>query len=177
MNEQNTDIEQKTTRRFEPWPTAIVLFFLVVFSADAIMVTMGMNSWPGLVNKNPYQNGLKYNKVINAQNRQDKLGWNIKLHSENLVAGKEGKISVTITGRENIAVQKAQVEGILFRPVGEGSDLAFLLKEEKPGQYSAMITPPKQGNWDVKIRAIKTASIDFRYVERITVQKSNPEEK
>ncbi|MBF0443956.1 MAG: FixH family protein [Magnetococcales bacterium] len=177
MNEQNIEIQEKSTRRFEPWPTAIVLFFLVVFSADAIMITMGLNSWPGLVNKNPYQHGLHYNKVINAQSKQDKLGWSIKLHSENLVAGKEGKISVTISGRENIAVQRAQVEGILFRPVGEGSDLAFLLKEEKPGVYSTMITPPKHGNWDVKIRAIKTANVDFRYVERITVQKGNPEEK
>jgi|SaaInl7_135m_RNA_FD_contig_81_734372_length_2185_multi_3_in_0_out_0_2 nitrogen fixation protein FixH len=177
MNEQKRENDLKPTRRFEPWPTAIVLFFLVVFSADAIMVTMGLNSWPGLVNKNPYQHGVQYNKVINAQNRQDKLGWTIELNSKNLVAGKEGKISVTLTGRENIAVQKAQVEGILFRPVGEGSDLAFLLKEEKPGVYSAMITPPKQGNWDVKIRAIKTANVDFRYVERITVQNSKPEEK
>ncbi|MBF0193218.1 MAG: FixH family protein [Magnetococcales bacterium] len=177
MNEQTTETQEKPARRFEPWPTAIVLFFLVVFSADAIMITMGLNSWPGLVNKNPYQNGINYNKVIQAQNKQDKLGWSIKLNSESLVAGQEGKISVSITGKENIAVQKAQVEGILFRPVGEGIDIAFLLKEEKPGLYSAMITPPKEGNWDVKIRAIKSASADFRYVERITVQQSKPEVK
>ncbi|MBF0380895.1 MAG: FixH family protein [Magnetococcales bacterium] len=177
MNEKEIDLEQKPARRFEPWPTAIVIFFLVVFSADAIMITLGMNSWPGLVNKNHYQHGINYNKVINAQNRQDKLGWTIKLNSNNLVAGKEGKIAVTLMGRENKAVEKAQVEGVLFRPVGEGSDLVFLLKEEKPGLYSAMIAPPKKGIWDVKIRATKTSSVDFRYIERITVQQNTTEEK
>jgi nitrogen fixation protein FixH len=168
-NTENPD--EHAPRRFEPWPTAIVLFFLVVFAADATMVLMGINSWPGLVTDNHYKKGLEYNQVIHAQTAQDQLGWSITLNSKKLVAGRPGEIAVTLTDRENRALQNAQVEGILFRPVGEGHDLAFLLREEKPGIYSTSITPPKPGAWDVKIRARKTSKVDFRYVERITISK------
>ncbi|MBF0455580.1 MAG: FixH family protein [Magnetococcales bacterium] len=161
--------QQHPKRRFEPWPTAIVLFFLVVFAANAVMVILGIDSWPGLVSNNHYEQGLAYNQVINAQKAQDKMGWQVQLHANNLQANQTGLLSLLLLDREGEPVKGAQVEGVLFRPLGEGSDITFLLLETEPGHYATTITPSKPGAWDVKISAKKTAKADFRYVERITV--------
>ena len=145
---------------------------MVVFAANAVMVILGIESWPGLVTQNHYQKGLQYNQVISAQKNQDKLGWSVTLAAESLRAGQPSPLSLHLTDPNNQPVQHAQIEGILFRPLGEGLDLSFLLLEKQPGHYMTMLTPPKPGVWDVKIRARKTAAIDFRYVQRITV--ANP---
>ena len=171
MNSEEQHSPQQTTeRRFEPWPTAIVIFFVVVFIANAIMIMLGRDSWPGLVSKNHYQQGLSYNKVINAQKAQDRLGWSFAIEGvSQLVAGESGDMVLRLSDSTGKPVRHAQVEGILFRPLGEGVDLGFLMQENAPGLYSTTLTPPLPGAWDIKIRVQKTAAVDLRYVERITV--------
>ncbi|MBF0447057.1 MAG: FixH family protein [Magnetococcales bacterium] len=169
MNSEHPETDQPPKKRFEPWIVAIFIFFAIVFAANAVMVVLGINSWPGLVAQNHYQKGLQYNQVIDAQKAQDQLGWQVNLNTDRLQPAESGKLSISLNDRENKPVQGAQVEGILFRPLGEGADQRFLLLEERPGLYSATINPAKPGVWDVKIRIQKSSGIDFRYVKRITL--------
>jgi nitrogen fixation protein FixH len=169
MNVNSTQKQPPTTRRFEPWPTAIVIFFIVVFAANITMVLLGIDSWPGLVAENHYQKGLTYNQVINAQQAQDKLGWQIALRSDKLIVNQTGQLSVFLTDQDNQPIQSVRMEGILFRPVGEGVDIRFTFQEEEPGIYRSTIMPPRPGNWDVKLKIQSASQVDFRYVERIMV--------
>jgi nitrogen fixation protein FixH len=169
MNTESKPPPSTPTWKLDSWAIAIIVFFLIVFAANAVLVILGQQSWPGLVTENHYQKGLEYNQVIAAQKKQEKLGWQIRLLNDPLFSEKPGLLSVMLTGREGKPIENASVEGVLFRPLGEGSDQPFLMRQAKPGLYTTTITPPKPGEWDIKIRAKTTAKSDFRYVERITV--------
>lgn len=156
--------------RLDRWGWGIILFFLVIFAANAVLVVMGQRSWPGLVTVNHYQKGLAYNQVLQAQKQQDALNWTVTLQSDRLQAQRAGRVWLQVTDRDGQPVRGALVEGFLVRPVGGESDVQFVMQADEPGRYVTRITPPAPGVWDVKIRLLtKETGVDFRYVERITV--------
>lgn len=165
--EYNTPAKvKKSFLRLEPWPLAIVLFFLVVFVVNAVFISLSMRTWTGLVTDGAYVKGLAFNQVLHAQHQQDALGWQIKLDSTGLSVGQEGELIVTISDRNGQPISKAEVKGLLFRPIQQAMDRSFVMSGQQPGQYKATVLIPLPGQWDVKLQAV-VGSDSYRYVHRI----------
>ncbi len=160
----------------EPWPLAIILFFVVVFIVNAIFIHLAQSSWNGVVTENHYEKGLAYNQVIEAQRRQEALGWRGRLieNQSTVVDGKRSLIFV-LTDRSGQPVRQGLVTGRLQRPIRSDHDRSFLMNEIEPGRYQAKLAFPLPGAWDVKIEA-KTADGPFRFNRRIQVAIPSGEE-
>lgn len=160
-------------KRIEPWPLAIIIFFAVVFSANAVLIYLAVNSKNGLVTDDYYKKGITYNKVIEAQKVQDALGWTGKAEAGGLAVGEAGTFRFSLTDRDGAPVTGARVEAILFRPTKEGFDQKTALAESAPGTYQGQVRPPLPGRWDLKISAVHPEG-GYRYAQRIEVQGSGP---
>ncbi|MBF0400615.1 MAG: FixH family protein [Magnetococcales bacterium] len=166
MDTKTQQDSPKRWGRFEPWPTAIVLFFVVVFIVNAAFVIVGQQSWSGLVTEGAYVKGLAFNRVLEAQQQQERLGWKLSLDSAKMVVGQSGPLSLSLRDRDDQPLAAAQIQGVLFRPVQAGTDYPFTMQEEQPGLYSVALKVPLPGQWDVKLAIVAPAG-EYRYVQRI----------
>lgn len=70
------------TKRDKLIPWYFVLFFVVIGAVNAVMVTLAVRTHTGTVTDHPYEKGLAYNKVVDAANAQEKLGWKSDIRFE-----------------------------------------------------------------------------------------------
>lgn len=161
--------ENRTGRpffRLEPWPTAIVLFFVVVVAVNVVFIRLSMTSWTGVVTEGAYDKGVAFNKVLQAQKVQDALGWRVTLDDSALLAGADGVLRLEVLDRQGGAVAAARVTGQLVRPIQQGNDLTFTMTESRPGHYEAPLHIALPGVWDLKLH-VEGAGGEYRLARRI----------
>jgi nitrogen fixation protein FixH len=146
----------------------IIGLFVMFFVANGIMVFFSLTSWNGVVEEHHYEKGLAFNQRLEAQRRQDALGWRDKLEQPRWTKGKAGRLTWTLTQADGLPVTDAQVMVRLVRPVTEGWDQAVVLREESPGFYVGEITPMLSGMWTLHLKAARKGA-DYRTIQRITV--------
>lgn len=146
-------------RSFIPW--IFVGFFAVVAAANAIMIWVGMTTWPGLVTEGAYERGLNYNRNLAAAEAQAALGWQVRWRAT-LEHGREGRIEVELADRDGMPIDTARVEATFLRPGDENRDFALELAPEGRGRHAAAFTLPAVGRWIVHLRAVRG---DERWVD------------
>ena len=166
MDPSTTPDPSARSFRFEPWSTAIVLFFLVVFVVNALLVRFSIQSWTGLITEDAYQKGLAFNQTLEAQQQQKALGWQLTLDHALLVAGKSGPARCFLRDRHNQPLTGATIQGMLFRPVHQGVDQRFTMTESEPGLYAAQLLPPLPGHWEIRLE-IGVANNQYKHVQKI----------
>ncbi|MBF0370785.1 MAG: FixH family protein [Magnetococcales bacterium] len=158
--------------RISPWPLGIIVFFLIVFIANGVMIYYASRSWNGLVTEDHYRKGIAFDEVVQAQTAQDALGWQGSLEAAGLITGQPGRLLFRLTTSNGEPLPQAQVSGVLFRPTQAGFDLPLTLTETDPGLYVVRIEPPFPGAWDVKLLAVTPAG-EYRFAERIHIPPSS----
>ncbi|MEO5348617.1 MAG: FixH family protein [Magnetococcus sp. YQC-3] len=174
MNDSLSADPPATKFRLEPWPTAIVLFFVVVVAVNLLLVRFSQTSWSGLVTEGAYSKGLAFNKTLAAQEAQEALGWQVALDTTPLRVGAAGHLRLSLRDRQGAPLPGAQIQGMLFRPVHQGVDQPFAMQEEQPGLYSTPLSVPMPGHWEVRLE-MTAPSGRYRYVQRIHLPATAPE--
>ncbi|MBF0190759.1 MAG: FixH family protein [Magnetococcales bacterium] len=169
MQPVTPDPSRKPVFRLEPWPTAIVLFFVVVVVVNLIFIRLSMTTWNGVVTEGAYDKGVAYNQVLKAQREQDALGWRVTVDESALRVGQEGTLQLSILDRQGSPVAGARVEGELTRPGQKELDRTFSMTEQRPGVYEARLHLSLPGLWDLKWR-IDGAGGEYRLARRIQTQ-------
>jgi nitrogen fixation protein FixH len=167
----HSDSSEPVVRRSwrpEPWLTAIILFFLVVFAVNALMIRLSLQSWTGEVTDGAYRKGLAYNQTLEAQQQQDALGWQIRMEHTPLQVGQSASVQLHLHNGQGQALHGATVQGLLYRPSSKAADLPLQWAEKNPGQYVASVSPTLPGHWEVRL-TIQRDSAQFRYVQRLDV--------
>lgn len=141
---------QGLTGRHVAW--ALIGFFGVIMAANAVLVVMSLDSWPGLGAKNAYVAGLAYNRQLEAADAQRARGWAVTLALEE---GEQRQVRLSATYRDGsgAALQGLVVEASFKRPVHEGLDFTLPLEPVGEGSYAATLTAPAKGNWDLRLEA------------------------
>ncbi|MEO5378606.1 MAG: FixH family protein [Magnetococcus sp. DMHC-6] len=167
---QNTPFFPQKKRKLEPWPIAFFVFFAIIIAVNLTMIYLGKNSWTGVVTASAYEKGLAFNQIVQAQKAQDQLHWQLKLEHNDFQAGKDQKILLSLRDQEGNPIQKASIDGLLYRPTQEGFDQTFQLQVDPvSGLYSGQITIPQPGKWDIKIHAV-AADGEYRFIQRINAK-------
>jgi len=159
-------VDSKPIDRWLPW--LFVLFFLVVFAVNGIMVYVGATTWTGLETKQHYKKGLAYNETLDEVARQKALGWTADLSVEPK-ARHAVRLDFTLLDKRERAIGGAVVIARLVRPTSEGHDVELRMDDFGAGHYSGTVDLPLAGQWDVRVVA-KHPSGDFRLTRRIVVR-------
>lgn len=143
-------------------------FFAVVFSVNGIMVYLALKSWGGLETTDAYRKGLFFNQEIERAQQQQNSGWVLALtHVPSSL--KDDRLDLQIT-RPLGSLPPAGVSAHLFRPVAEGHDQLIQLDHTGQGLYTAPLTLPLAGQWDVKILVKGTGDTTYKLEQRIFVK-------
>ncbi len=157
-------------------PAAIVGFFVVVVAVDSVFVMVaqtglegsiatailpkpryasgGVHSmFPGTVHHDYQEKEALYNQHLDQVRRQRERGWKVVQGWVNPpTAGTPSLFRVSVQDRDGVPVSGAQVRGTFMRPSDSRDDRPFALAETAPGVYSARITLPDPGRWDLVLR-------------------------
>jgi nitrogen fixation protein FixH len=134
--------------RWIPW--AFVAFFGVVLVVNGVMIWIAAGSFPGLVTDRAYDEGLAYNRNLEAAEAQARLGWTAALEAR-IIEGFTAELVLTLVDREGLAVDRAVALARLGRPAETGSDFDLVLVPAGNGRYRAAFELPKVGVWDVHL--------------------------
>ncbi len=134
----------------------VLAMFGVIIAVNLVFVYLAIDTFTGVTRENPYQEGLAYNKVLEARQTLHELGWRgdvtVAKGAGQAGAG-EDSITVTLTDGAGAPLSGLALEGTLRRPTHEGLDQALAWREEAPGAYSTVVALPRRGNWDLEVTA------------------------
>ena len=131
-------MSSEMTRRDRLIPWYFVAFFAVVFAADAVMVTLALRTHTGTVTKHPYEEGLAYNRTLEAAAAQEAQQLTPKVAYEN------GALVVTLEGAENVIAE-------IRRPTDSRYDQTVTLTPDATRTYRATLDLPLRGQWEARV--------------------------
>lgn len=142
-----------------------VAFFGFVAVVNAGMVTLAIRTHSGVVTEHPYEKGLTYNQVVEAEEKQESLGWKatIALHpseeNQNLAM-----LSFELRNRDGVLLEPDKAIASITRPMRQGMDFEVLLKGlETPVEF------PANGLWEIRVDAVYEG-VHFQRTQRIVVE-------
>lgn len=146
------------TRRVsnDQWiPWSFVAFFGVVVLVNGIMIYVAFSTWTGISdeNANSYRQGLTYNDRLAEAEAQHALGWRADASFDSIGLG-AGQLRFHLTDDNGTPLTGADVAATILRPTHPGHDFATSMPAgDALGTYSADITFPLPGQWDIRIVA------------------------
>ena len=147
MNAPKADMRSRP-RSLIPW------FFpgglLLVLGVNTVLLILALNSWPGRVSANAYEEGRQYDRSLAREATIDALGWHV---SARLVPDGADLLEVRYVDRSGQALTGLAPIADLTRPVGDPVRLTTQLSESRPGLYEAKIVLPHRGLWQLHVEA------------------------
>lgn len=129
---------------------ALAAFFGVVFTADGILIYLGMTSHDGLVYEDYYQRGVAYDEVLQIKKQQRELGWSFDLNPPQRAG--TAPLEVKLTDANGQPLSGKQIAARIRRPAQKGFDQNLTFEEIAPGTYRATVSLPVSGNWNLEAR-------------------------
>lgn len=128
----------------------VFAFFAVVISVDAYFIVGAVTSFPGEQVKNSYVLGLDYNREVERNERQARLGWSAEAGLR-----REGELSLVFRVSD---LDEAPVSGLgvsaVWHVLGQGKEQRDLvLHEIEPGLYATQIDAPGNSRIEVGFSA------------------------
>ena len=148
-------------------PSCFFAMFFVIFAANAAMVGVALDSWRGLVTTDSYEKGLAYQEAIEAEKREEALGWSVDLSVDH-PEPKRADVLISVTDNQGQPLDADRVRVGFVRPTQEGYDSLHTLTALGGGKFAKSVQLPLKGLWELRIEAAKGQDA-VRVSRRITV--------
>ena len=141
----------KAIRRGTLVPWIFVAGMGIVVLVNAGMVTAALSTYSGLAHPDAFGRGIAYNKVLDALETQERLGWQVGIDLGAAGALGQRAITVTLTDREGRSLTGGKVAARFSRPVEKVGVVEADLAEGMIGRYAGEVVLPARGQWDVRV--------------------------
>ncbi len=144
-------------------------FFLIIFTVNAIMATIAIGTWGGLETNNAYRKGIHYNEEIAAAEKQKESGWQVSLdHTPTSLVGDHLDVLVTWPKGD---LPPESISALVTRAVTNAHDQEITLtKRGEDDIYTAPVTLPFYGQWDINILVKRNKNTIYQIKEKIFVK-------
>lgn len=139
------------------------LFFAMICVVDGIMVTIAIKTNPGIITDYPYEKGLAYNSVVEAEKAQQALGWKSTLLYNNKI------VIFSIADASGKTIIPDSVNATFTRPMQAGMDFTVVMAPSKDGEFTANVTFPSKGLWEMRAYA-RMHDKSYQQSKRIVVE-------
>lgn len=123
-------------------------FFFVVFAVDGVFIWRALATFPGEVSATAYEDGLAYNRALDARARAAALGWRV----DAAAGAVPGQVLARVTDANGSPVPGVVVTGSLTRPATADGRRTFAFQALRPGVFEASADVAR-GAWDLKLEA------------------------
>lgn len=147
--------------RFTGWHMTAILvaFFGIVMAVNFAMAHMAVGSFGGTVVDNSYVASQNYNRWLAQGDRQEKLGWTVK------VTLNQDRMVLVRVERGGQPLEGLAAIGDALHPLGRAEDIALQFKPGADGQLISTTALPS-GRWDAHISVRQGPDI-YKLVEQL----------
>lgn len=136
-----------------PWRSPWVLTFLmmgaIIIAANVYLIMIAGKNAPSLVADNYYERGQDYEQNMLKKRARDP-GWTMQLEPpKKLTLGEAATYMFTLQGKDGAIVNPDSVTIHAYRPSDADADFSVPMKQLDVGTYTAEVTFPLKGAWDV----------------------------
>lgn len=144
-------IAMSKKRQRDWWiPYSFFGMFACILIANGALVYYAVNSWTGIGTDDAYVKGLAYNEAIAESEAQAKQGWQAEL-DYGASGPLAGQLTLDLKDRHGTAIENAEVTALMMRPTHEGYDFSAPLTYGSEGRYTADLSFPLAGLWEVRL--------------------------
>lgn len=145
----------------------LVLFFGVIVSVNATILTVALRTMPGVETRSAYETSQHFNEEIARQHERDARGW--KATATLARQGEGATLGVTLADRLGQPLSGFTATARLRHPATSARDHAIALSERQPGRYDANIDRIEAGSWLLELQARRGEEVVFISRSRITL--------
>ncbi len=157
-----------------PWILGWIGGIILVLSVNAAFIVTAFVTNPGLVEKNYYEKGQDQEQnFVSQRQARNRLDWYMQLDATHKpVAGEPVRYSFNIVDAKGVPIDGDSAVIQAYRPSDVNADFDIEMQKIAPGVYSAELTFPLKGIWDLS--AVLTKGEDsLKLTHRISVLSSN----
>jgi nitrogen fixation protein FixH len=135
-------------RRAWLWPLGVVGMLCVSLSVCAITVLAAVNDPSYAIEDDYYQKAMDWDRERAFRIVSDRLGWRATIAITNI-----GQVAVVLTDAEGRPIDNASVRATAFHHARRGLAEELTLQARGEGRYVATLSHPREGQWQVRLRA------------------------
>lgn len=145
----------------------LILFFGVIVSVNATILTMALRTMPGVETRSAYEDSQRFNEEIARQHERDARGW---AATTTLTRQSEGAtLAVTLADRNGGPLAGLATSARLRHPATSARDHDLVLSESRPGRYEARFGTIEAGSWILELQAKRGEEVVFVSRSRVTL--------
>jgi len=153
---------QTPSRRTEPWPIALAIFFAGFIACIASFITFAVRQRMDLVRPDYYEDEIRYQVQMNRVDRTRALGSEAAL---SLDAARQN-LKVRIPGSHAAALESGSIQ--LYRPSDARADRVWTLKPGTAGTQEVGLSDLGRGRWRARVRW-KTGGLEYHLEEALVL--------
>lgn len=146
----------------------LILFFGVIVSVNATIMTMALRTMPGVETRSAYETSQHFNEEIARQHERDARGWSAAATLAR--QGDGATLSVTLTDRSGGPLAGFVTSARLRHPATAARDRELTLSESRPGRYEGRIEQIEAGAWILELQAKRGEEVVFVSRSRVTLR-------
>lgn len=147
------------------WPAALVGVLAITVAANGALYWTASHDRSFAAEPDYYQRAVDWDSSVARGQRSAALGWTTDVRLAPPELG-EAALTVTITTREGLPLDSADVRATLSHNAEGGRTFDLTLLASGPGRYAARIPSSARGLWRVDLAATRGQEA---YVRRLTV--------
>ena len=170
--------EEDDGRWFHWAPATMVVFFIIIATVDAIIITLsreGMSTtvlekispreeagrqvttaFPGTTADDFQEKYEQFNDYQDQLRLQEERGWQVKKgFLDTPYANELVPFQVQVLDKQGTPISSADIQARFLRPSDKRADFSFGLTEVEPGLYKTELTMPLAGRWYLVMKVVK----------------------
>ncbi|MGE7468762.1 FixH family protein [Bosea sp. NPDC003192] len=145
----------------------LILFFGVIVSVNATIMTMALRTMPGVETRSAYEKSQHFNEEIARQHERDARGWSAA--ATIIRQGEGATLAVTLADRNGGALAGFVTSARLRHPATSARDRELMLSESRPGRYETRFDRIEAGSWILELQAKRGEEVVFVSRSRVTL--------
>jgi nitrogen fixation protein FixH len=149
MQEPSPEADAARAGRVWVWPLAVVGMLAVSMMVCAITVVAAVGDPSYAVEEDYYQKAVDWDHAREIELASERLGWK----ADATLTTSDGLLVVTLASADGAPIADASVRAMAFHHARRGDAMEVVLQSQSDGRYTAALNRPREGQWQVRIRA------------------------
>lgn len=143
-----------------------VAFFGVVIGVNAVMLSLALDTMPGLTTDSSYKASQRFNRDLAAARQRDARAWKVEARVDRDVSG-TGAVTIAVREPEGVPVERITVKASVEHPVRRANDRSFDVARTGPGAYAGTADGLVAGAYDLVIVVERDGETLYRSRNRV----------
>lgn len=144
----------------------LVAFFGVIVAVNAMMLSLALDTMPGLTTASSYQASQRFNRDLAAARERDARGWAVEARADRDPAG-VAAVTVSVREPEGALVERIAVSARLEHPARRTLDRPLDITRTGTGLYAGTAADVAPGAHDLVVEISRAGVLLFRSRNRI----------